>query len=136
MRVLRFIFFAVVFLLVASILIPFPSFNDGVGPARKAQAKNAVLILTTAAKAYVAEYGVPPVGDSRAILQVLQKDNPRKIVFLEIAPKQISKEGFYTDPWGSPYAFDLSKATEPWAYSFGKNKIDEGGRNDDVASWK
>ena len=133
MRVLRIFFFAVVFLLVASIFIP--SYNDGVGPARKAKAKNAVDMLIIAAKAYKEEYGEPPKGDSRSVLHTLQSDNPRKIVFLEISPKELSKDGIYLDPWGTPYVYDLS-ISSPWAYSFGKNKRDEGGNGDDAASWQ
>jgi len=133
MRVLRIIFLAVVFLLVASLFIP--SFNDGVGPARKAKAKNAVCQLVIAAKSYKDEYGEPPKGSSKSILRTLQNDNPRKIVFLEISPKELSKDGIFLDPWGTPYVFDLSSLS-PWAYSFGKNKRDEGGNGDDAASWK
>ena len=133
MRVLKIIFFAVVFLLVASLFIP--SFSDVVGPERKAKAKNAVYQLVTAARAYKEEYGEPPKGDRKSILRTLQNDNPRKIVFLEISPKELSKDGIFLDPWGTPYIFDLS-ISSPWAYSFGKNKRDEGGNGDDAASWK
>jgi type II secretory pathway pseudopilin PulG len=133
MRVLRILFYAAVFLLVASVFLP--SFNDGIGPARKAMAKNAVLQLVTAAKAYKEEYGKPPKGDSQSVLRILQNDNPRKIVFLEISPKELSKDGIYLDPWGTPYVF-VSSSFSPWAYSFGKNKRDDGGNGDDAASWK
>ena len=133
MRVLKIIFFASAVLLLASVFIP--SFSDGVSPARKAKAKNAVDMLTIAAKAYKEEYGESPKGDRVSILRTLHNDNPRKIVFLEISPKELSKEGIYLDPWGTPYVFDLSNSS-PWAYSFGKNKRDEGGNGDDVASWK
>ena len=105
-------------------------------PEGRSEEKNSVIQLIVAAKGYRSEYGEPPKGDRKTILQVLQGNNPRKIVFIELNPKRITKEGIFVDPWGSPYAFDLSNATDPWAYSFGKNKIDEGGHNDDVTSWK
>jgi len=126
------------FILILGIIISllFPAVGPGLGYSPKADAMNTVIQLVTAAKAYKEEYGEPPKGDSKSILRVLQNDNPRKIVFIELNPKDISKKGILVDPWGSPYAFDLSNATYPWAYSFGKNKIDEGGRNDDVTSWK
>lgn len=56
--------------------------------------------------------------------------------FIELTPKQISKEKLFVDPWGTPYVFDLAKPSDPRAYSFGRNKRDEGGNGDDVASWK
>jgi hypothetical protein len=127
----------VFFLLVLGLFVSFlfPAMGPGISYAPKAAAKNAVIQLAIAAKAYKQEYGEPPKGDNRSILRTLQDDNPRKIVFIELNPKEISKDGFFLDPWGTPYAFDLSNAAEPWAYSFGKNKIDEGGHNDDVTSW-
>jgi len=113
----------------------FPRVYIGIDSGGKAKAKNAVVQLVTAAKFYKDEYGEPPKGDGKSILRTLQKDNPRKIVFLEISPKELSKEGIFLDPWGTPYVFDLSNSS-PWAYSFGKNKRDEGGNGDDAASWK
>ena len=133
MHAVRIILFGVVFLVAVSLFIP--SFNDGDRPARTVKAENAVRQLVTAAEAYNEEYGEPPRGDRKAILRALQNDNPRKVVFLEISPKDLSTDGIYLDPWGTPYAFDLSTSS-PWAYSFGKDRIDEGGNGDDVASWK
>ena len=131
---LTIVFFLLVLGLLASFL--FPAVGPGISYSPRADAMNTVIQLVTAAKAYKKEYGDSPKGDKKSILRVLQKDNPRKIVFIELNPKAISKEGILVDPWGSPYAFDLSSTTDPWAYSFGKNKIDEGGHNDDVTSWK
>ena len=110
--------------------------GQSVSVGQRAQAKNDVIQLVTAAKAYKEEYGEFPKGDRKAVLLRLQENNHRKIVFIELNAKQISKEGLFLDPWGVPYAFDLSNVNDPWAYSFGKNKTDEGGCNDDVASWK
>ena len=122
-----------VFLLLAFLLTP--SLNVGGSTAARAKAKNDVIMLTTAARAHTTEFGAPPQGDAKTTLRILQGDNPRKVVFLEISPKQMANGGRFTDPWGSPYVFDLS-ASNPWAYSFGRNRQDEGGNGDDVASWK
>jgi len=102
----------------------------------RVQAKNDVTQLVVAAKAYTTEYGKPPEGSQLAQLKALEGDNPRKIVFIEVDPKHTTKDGIFLDPWGTPYVYDLSKPSGAWAYSFGRNKIDEHGNGDDCASWQ
>ena len=132
-----FVYIVIILLIGAFLaLLLFPAISSTQHSDGRSETKNSVIQLTIAAKGYIAEYGGPPKGDIKTILQALQGDNPRKIVFIELNPKRITKEGILVDPWGVPYAIGLSNATGPWAYSFGKNKLDEGGRNDDVTSWK
>jgi len=107
----------------------------GSGEGKVARAMNDVDVLVAAAQAYIREYGDNPKGDSPQVLNILQGHNPRKIVFLEIDPQSLSKNGGFLDPWGSEYVFDFSNTQFPWAYSRGKDKIDEGGHGDDIASW-
>ena len=70
------------------------------------------------------------------VTKYVEGDNKRNVVFLEIKPQNISNDGYFLDPWGTPYVLNLVNPSNLWAYSFGKNKIDEGGNGDDVASWK
>ena len=121
-------------LLLVSLL--FPAVRIGPESGGRAQAKNDVTQLVMAAKAYISEYGKPPEGDPQAIIRSLLGENPRKIVFMELQSKQLSKEGLFIDPWCTPYIFDLSKPSGSWAYSFGKNKRDEKGKGDDCTSWQ
>jgi hypothetical protein len=70
-------------------------------------------------------------------MAALAGSNPSKTVYLPISDKQY-QAGKFVDPWGTPYRIDTSNPDFPWMYSFGKNKIDEGGApaSDDVASWQ
>ena len=95
-----------------------------------------VSLLVNATKYYKSEYDTFPQGDKKTVLKALQGNNEKRIVFVELDTRRLSRNGEYLDPWGSPYFFDLSRGPKPWAYSFGKNKVDEGGTGDDVASWK
>jgi len=135
---MRTVVYIVVLLLIGAFLalLLFPAISSTGHPDGRSEAKNSVVQLIIAAKGYRAEYGESPKGDRKTILQVLQGKNPSKIIFIKLDPKRITKDGIFVDPWDSPYAFGLSDPTDPWAYSFGKNKIDEGGHNDDVTSWK
>jgi len=103
---------------------------------KKSKAQTDISMLIAAAKAYTTEYGAPLQEDSRAVIRTLEGDNKRNVVFLEIKPQNISNDGYFLDPWGTPYVLNLVNPSNLWAYSFGKNKIDEGGNGDDVASWK
>ena len=121
-------------LIVVSLL--FPTVHVGLSAGPKALAKNDVVQLKTALQAYLVEYDQPPPGDKATLMKILQGFNPKKIVFIAPEKKQISRDGVFIDPWGSPYTFGYSTPSYSWAYSFGKNKIDEGGRGDDVNSWE
>jgi len=98
--------------------------GDGITQGPGTEAMNDVTQLVTAAKAYHAEFGKMPEGDAASILRALQGDNPKKIIFLEINSKKISKDGLFLDPWGAPYLFDFSTSHAPWAYSRGNTRRD------------
>jgi len=95
----------------------FPSVTVGGNPdSPKAQAKNDVLQLATAIKAYEVEYGHLP-GTNRGIVGKELMDtlmgttnalNPRAIVFIEVKQAKngkggVTPEGIFVDPWGGPY---------------------------------
>jgi hypothetical protein len=67
----------------------------------------------------------------------LTGNNPRKVVFLEVRKKDINSDGEMIDPWQTAYRIGITSDQFPWAYSFGKNRIDEGGNigSDDIVSW-
>ena len=67
----------------------------------------------------------------RALLELNSRRHGR---FLRIDPARLGADGIYRDPWGSPYAFGWNE--QPWAYSSGPNRIDEGGKGDDVSDWR
>jgi len=113
----------------------FPTVSIGPSDAPKARAKNDVVQIKTAMQAFLVEYGQLPTGNNSTLIRVLQGENAKRIVFFEPPLKQISKEGAFVDPWGVPYSFGRSASRYLWAYSSGKNKIDEGGHGDDINSW-
>ena len=106
--------------------------------AKRVHARNDATQLVAALKLYRTEYGVMPPGNHTQILSTLRGDNPHKIVFFDAAETSFSKSGEFLDPWKSPYRIDAQNPSFPWAYSFGKNRIDEGGvqTSDDIPSWR
>jgi hypothetical protein len=81
-----------------------------------------------------------PAGGNGKIIETLITTRKSGSFYLRLPSEKEAKfykAGKYLDPWGTPYRIDTSKPTFPWAYSFGPNKIDEGGSagSDDVASW-
>lgn len=109
-----------VLFLAAALLFPRVGCGESAG---KAQARNDVVQLATAIKAYETEYGhLPPSSNgpvSRALLDVLTgnntKENPRKIVFIELNPWKLKRSGTnaagdYLDPWGNPYFIATSQS--------------------------
>ena len=99
-------------------------------------AQSDVAHMVDGVKAYVQVYGEPPHGDSMQMIQNLNGVNPKGIIFWEIEGERASKELLLLDPWGSRYEINFSNPSFPWAYSTGRNCLDEGGNGDDVASWK
>ena len=102
----------------------------------RAQATQDVRWFNTAISAYLHEYGRAPSGTQSEILKTLMGENPRSIVFMEPSPKINLKDGRFLDPWGAPYKVEFLQNGFHWVYSTGKNKIDEGGHGDDIASWQ
>jgi prepilin-type N-terminal cleavage/methylation domain-containing protein len=114
--------------------LAFPAVNGALDSAKRAKAKNDVVQIVTAIKAYQAEYGRLPTAavssddkeeasqgwfqsNNDEIIRVLTGENynsmnPRKITFLETRPAKGNKDGVGTDgkfydPWGTPYAIKL-----------------------------
>ncbi len=100
-----------------------------------ADAAGEVWQLTRAMRNYVSTYATTPPTDPLALRKALEGENPRRLVFIKIDPKKLSKEGEFLDPWQTPYLYGVTVEGYAWTYSYGPNKIDEGGRGDDVASW-
>jgi hypothetical protein len=76
-----------------------------------------------------------PKGDAANKLSVLLSVNVhRHGRHLKVDSARLGSDGVYRDPWGSPYAFGWNE--RPWAYSFGPNRIDEGGKGDDISNWR
>ena len=105
---------------------------EGMSPA-----KNDVVSLSIALKAFHAEYGSYPSGDQPAIMKALSGDNVRKIRFIEIAARRLSSKGRYCDPWGNPYRIDTSRVGHLRVHSPGENGREEldDPRADDIRSW-
>ena len=82
-----------------------------------------------------------PEGDAAAQFQTLLTVNQhRHGKWLRMDPSRVAADGRYVDPWGSAYVFGWKDGGKPrqraWAYSYGPNRVDEGGNGDDVATWK
>jgi prepilin-type N-terminal cleavage/methylation domain-containing protein len=109
--------------------LAFPAVNGAIEAARKTKAKNDVVQIVNAIKAYQTEYGKLPIYDGKVDYQsdndVLfnflrpmpgldgdqKKMNPRLISFIEIRVAKGDKDGLvggvFTDPWGTPYKIRL-----------------------------
>ncbi len=107
----------------------FPAVSGAMDGAKRAQAKNDVTQIATAITAYETEYGYLPSdgsssgsdktvnADSNGVIGALMgtttNNNPRKIVFLEVAnvTGKKGKSGMsntsFVDPWGNVYQITL-----------------------------
>ena len=73
-------------------------------------------------ESYKIEFGSYPTGDNRAILGVLQGNNPKKLIFLDVHPRSISADGAFVDPWQTPYEITIRSTNSVSIRSAGKNK--------------
>jgi len=110
--------------------LAFPAVNGAIDTAKRAKAKNDVVQIVTAIKAYQTEYGKLPIYNSQSVyegnndqlfnilrslkeLNGEQLDmNPRRIAFVEVRPGKgkkdgIGDDGVFYDPWGKPYKIIL-----------------------------
>lgn len=115
-------------------LLMFPRVGQGISAGPRVQAKSDVTQIVGAVETYQSEYGQFSSREARKVIRALRGENSRKTVFLEIDPNRLSEIGDFLDPWGEPYAIFVSEAGVR-AYSFGRNRRDEMGGGDDVASW-
>jgi type II secretory pathway pseudopilin PulG len=134
-RWLALILIVIVVLVLLGLL--FPSINGRGLPPKRVLARNDLMQVRAALRNYIAEYGAPPTGAAAKIMTALRGNNPQKIVFFEASANRFNRFGEFLDPWGSPFRIDTSNPEQPWAYSFGGNRIDEGGieSSDDIATW-
>ena len=90
----------------------FPAVQAALRKAEASKAKSTILSIATAFKAYDREYSGWPSGVSTTPQNVTTNlfTNPRGIVFLDVAIKDIDSSGNILDPWKNPYrvAFDPS----------------------------
>jgi len=103
----------------------FPAVGSAITAARKAQARNDVVQIVNACRAYETEYGIGPWGTntytdvSGDLLDVLMGSNARRIVFLEVPDTRgkrkpgftnVGGNGKFIDPWGGAYqiAYDTT----------------------------
>ena len=107
-------------------------------PAKRVTARNDAGNIRSSVLQYIVEFNALPVGDQAQIMAALLGKNPQQIVFWEFDTKRFNARGEFLDPWGSAYRIDTSDPKSPRVYSFGKNRIDEGGAegSDDVVSWR
>ena len=103
----------------------------GDGHAGQSPVRDTASQLATALTAYQTEYGAYPDATDGELIRVLSGRNPRQIVFLEVAPKQLDSAGRLIDPWGSPYRILLpARGTKVKVWSIGPDKTDNQGRTD------
>lgn len=77
-----------------------------------------------------------PGGAPAELPAVLAINRHRHGTFLQIDPARLSPDStHYLDPWGTPYRFGGFPDKSGWTYSSGPNRLDEGGRADDISSW-
>ena len=150
-----------VLLFVVVLLYWFPAAR---GPHAIGSARAEVDMLACALKQYYTEYHCWPLSTNQAedsinnaeLMDILcartnstvcKEHNSKMLCFLQL--KQTGSKGESVDPWGTPYRIiidtDLNKAIsvggktlkeEVAVWSCGKNKKNEWGQGDDVASWR
>jgi hypothetical protein len=108
-------FLALLFIFAVTLFFRATEAGPGISP--RAIARNDVVQIATAITVFETEYGLLPSTNAAAqdvggpILQALMGSNttlnPKKIVFLEVRPAEKKlgglQDGFFVDPWGSPY---------------------------------
>lgn len=88
--------------------------------------------------AYDQVYGHFPSGPNSTVMKILagsniEGQNPKQLTFLQFADKKRYNDRFeVVDWWGSPIIFKGSGDSNLVIYSLGKNRIDDGGRRDDM----
>jgi hypothetical protein len=90
-----------------------------------------------AIQSYSVTYGHLPPGDLPTIIAILGGEdrggeNSQHIVFREFEQKEINRHGDWIDEWGTPIQLIHIGTTNILLKSFGKNRRDDGGTNDDI----
>jgi hypothetical protein len=108
-------------------------------PFREAKTLMRLTRAATALRAYQEIYGKLPQGDTPTIISTLAGENPRGIVFLEVNSDEMSNSGEWVDQWGMPIRLIRESSTNIAFRSYGPNRRDDGGSNDDLsvpATWQ
>ncbi len=89
---------------------------------------------------YRREYGVIPTGDATAVARVVfalntDDQNPKKLDFASVSIDHLrfDKHGTWVDDWGNPILLLRINQTNAILRSYGKNRRDDGGSNDDIS---
>jgi type II secretory pathway pseudopilin PulG len=106
-----------------SILLP----NYGVyspKAAFRAKASDQANQIYTACLAYKTEYGtLPENSENYRLIKILCGDNPRKIEFLSLIPRDVNPNGEMIDQWGTPFRITFDSDAKIHVVSAGPDKI-------------
>jgi hypothetical protein len=87
----------------------------------------------TGCQSYMAEYGaLPQTSENYRLIKILCGDNPRKIEFISLKPRQLSPNGEDIDPWKTPFRITFDPDFKIHVISAGPDKIF--GTPDDIAN--
>ena len=106
---------------------------------RVAPSRTVVMVLFSqlqvACQAYQEEYGIlPKVSGNVGMTDVLNGNNPKKIVFIEFHSKSLNQNKEVIDPWGTPLRFGFLPDSDILIESAGKDRIFE--TKDDLSNKK
>lgn len=121
------------------VLLVVPMRDDGDLKGKQERAYPLTKQLSEAFIAYKNEYAAYPDGGYEKMLQALQGDNPRKIVFITFSPQELDAHGVLVDPWGVSYHIELPEGnSRPRVWSSGPDRVDESAKqgSDDIVSWR
>ena len=116
--------------------IIWPIVNDTCAYPKSAAAKRDLIGLMSAFEAYKMTYNAYPSGKYAQIVSALGGENPSRLEFLMVRPRNLNAGGEFLDPWQTPYRIFFDAAGKPHVYSFGPNRLDDQGRkgSDDITA--
>jgi len=85
----------------------------------KDQLNSDIKTLSLAISNYYGEYSQLPDSSNQDLVNILQGNNPRKLVFLH---SYKIKDGKYFDPWATPYKIIINSISNFFLTSAGKDK--------------
>jgi type II secretory pathway pseudopilin PulG len=121
---------AILFALALAMLVGEPA---QLSMALKAQAGIAITQIQTACLNYYTEYSTPPESsENYRLIKILCGDNPRRIAFLSVMPRDLNPNGEMIDSWGTPFRITFDSDNKVRVISAGPDKIF--GAADDITS--
>jgi hypothetical protein len=78
--------------------------------------------LSIACQNYQFAFGTFPTGSCASICQALGGANPRHVVCFDFQTNRVQNDGYYCDPWGTPYRIDFTILTNVSISSAGIDK--------------